>query len=294
MDLNERLIHLHHCRGIAWRSIQMILMDDPLLKNIFTKNFSDWQEILPIPLSKLQIFYQDLHSFDTTKQLNMYRREAIHCLSIFDHEYPDLLKQICDPPWILYYKGNKQLFTELMTIAVVGTRKPTAYGIECTNRIVADLAKKDYTIVSGMADGIDAKAHIAALKAGGKTIAILGGGIKQIYPRKHEELARNIMKYGLLVSEVPPNLKAEPWMFPMRNRIISGWCRGVFVIEAKKKSGSLITAQSALEQGRDVFALPGSILSEQSLGTNQLIQEGAKLVFSSTHIDEEYEWSNRL
>lgn len=139
-----------------------------------------------------------------------------------------------------------------------------------------------------MAAGIDAESHKITLREGGDTIGVLGGGLKQIYPKSNFTLAEEIMNKGLLISETPPEVKAEPWMFPLRNRIISGLSQGVFVVEAKERSGSLITAQAALEHGREVFALPGNVTSPESLGTNQLIYDGAKLVFSSRQIEEEF------
>jgi DNA processing protein len=148
--------------------------------------------------------------------------------------------------------------------------------------------RKNFVIISGVATGIDAAAHEITLNEGGETVGVLGGGLLQIYPKSNVPLAREISKKGLLLSETPPARRAEPWMFPLRNRIISGVSQGIFVVEAKEKSGSLITAQAALDHGREVFALPGNISSPESIGTNQLIQDGAKLVLSSVQIEEEF------
>jgi DNA processing protein len=199
-----------------------------------------------------------------------------------------LLKQIFDPPWVLYFKGDKKLLTRKNTLGVVGTRNPTSYGLEALKTILLPLVKKKFVIISGVAAGIDAESHKITLREGGDTIGVLGGGLKQIYPKSNFTLAEEIMNKGLLISETPPEVKAEPWMFPLRNRIISGLSQGVFVVEAKERSGSLITAQAALEHGREVFALPGNVTSPESLGTNQLIYDGAKLVFSSRQIEEEF------
>lgn len=244
--------------------------------------------MLPIPSNKLNLFFKDLHSLNTIDKLKNYEDSQIHCLTIFDDGYPFLLKQIFDPPWVLYYKGDKKLLTRKNTLGVVGTRKPTSYGLEALKSILLPLVKKKFVIISGVAAGIDAESHKITLSEGGDTIGVLGGGIMQIYPKSNVTLAEEITNNGLLISETPPEMKAEPWMFPLRNRIISGLSQGVFVVEAKERSGSLITAQAALEHGREVFALPGNVTSPESLGTNQLISDGAKLVLSSRQIEEEF------
>ncbi|MET1178005.1 DNA-processing protein DprA [Peribacillus simplex] len=288
MNKKEKLIHLHHCRGAGWKSIQTIMSKDPSLSSLFTTDYVEWAKMLPIPSNKLNLFLKDLHSLNTIDKLKNYEDSQIHCLTIFDDEYPFLLKQIFDPPWVLYYKGDKKLLTRKNTLGVVGTRKPTSYGLEALKSILLPLVKKKFVIISGVAAGIDAESHKITLKEGGDTIGVLGGGLMQIYPKSNVTLAEEIVNKGLLISETPPEMKAEPWMFPLRNRIISGLSQGVFVVEAKERSGSLITAQAALEHGREVFALPGNVTSLESLGTNQLISDGAKLVLSSRQIEEEF------
>ncbi|MGG4266368.1 DNA-processing protein DprA [Peribacillus simplex] len=288
MNKTEKLIHLHHCRGAGWKTIQIIMANDPSLSSLFTMNHKEWVKMLPIPSNKLTLFLKDLHSLNTIDKLKRYEDCQIHCLTIHDDDYPFLLKQIFDPPWVLYFKGDKKLLTRMNTLGVVGTRKPTSYGLEALKTILLPLVKKKFVIISGVASGIDAEAHKITLGEGGDTIGVLGGGLLQIYPKSNISLAVEIINKGLLLSETPPEMRAEPWMFPFRNRIISGLSQGVFVVEAKEKSGSLITAQAALEHGREVFALPGNVTSPESLGTNQLIQDGAKLVLSSRQIEEEF------
>ena len=288
MNKKEKLIHLHHCRGAGWKTIQTIMSKDPSLSSLFTTNYVEWAKMLPIPSNKLNLFLKDLHSLNTIEKLKKYEDSQIHCLTIFDDEYPFLLKQIFDPPWVLYFKGDKKLLTRKNTLGVVGTRKPTSYGLEALKTILLPLVKKKFVIISGVAAGIDAESHKITLREGGDTIGVLGGGLMQIYPKSNITLAEEIINKGLLISETPPEMKAEPWMFPLRNRIISGLSQGVFVVEAKERSGSLITAQAALEHGREVFALPGNVTSPESMGTNQLIYDGAKLVLSSRQIEEEF------
>ncbi len=216
--------------------------------------------------------------------------KAVVELTKKDERYPKLLSQIHDAPKILYCRGNLDLL-ESDCFAVVGTRKLTSYGKEAANNIVGGLVGAGFTIVSGLAMGIDTVAHQAALDNDGKTIAVLGSGLneKVIYPKTNIHLTENILeKSGLLISEYQPDFKATEWTFPRRNRIISGLSKGVLVIEADKESGALITAKCALDQNRDVFAVPGSILSPRSVGPNTLIQSGAKLVMDAYDIISEY------
>jgi DNA processing protein len=200
--------------------------------------------------------------------------------------YPRLLREIADPPPVLYVKGT---LTEddAWAVAVVGTRRASAYGREVTRQLVGALARSGITIVSGLARGIDFEAHRAALDAGGRTIAVLGCGIDRVYPPEHRKLAAEIVAHGVLVSDYPLGTPPEGANFPPRNRIISGLGMGVLITEAGQGSGALITADFAAEQGRDVFAVPGSILMRGSAGTNALIQNGAKVVLSAVDILEE-------
>lgn len=204
--------------------------------------------------------------------------------------YPRLLSHISDPPETLYCRGNLNLLNKTC-FAVVGTRKLTPYGRETTHNIVRDLVNAGFVIVSGLALGIDAAAHQATLDWKGKTIAVLGGGIsdKNIGPRTNLPLAHEILKNGgLLISEYSDTEEIFPINFAIRDRIISGLSKGVLIVEADEKSGSLITAQCALDQNRDVFAVPGSIFSSKSLGPHNLIKHGAKLVISGKDILDEY------
>ncbi len=208
-----------------------------------------------------------------------------------DHEHwPKLLSQISDPPKQLYCRGNVALLNS-SCFAVVGTRKLTSYGNETAQQIVRDLANNGFTVVSGLALGIDAVVHQTTLDCGGKTIAVLGGGVgdKNIGPRTNFPLAQNIFKNGgLIVSEYSDRENIRAVNFAIRDRIISGISMGVLVIEADTESGALITAKCALDQNRDVFAIPGSVLSPKSAGPNMLIQSGAKLVMTAHDIISEY------
>ena len=207
-------------------------------------------------------------------------------ISINDAEYPAGLKNIFDPPREIFVRGNI-LAEDDNAVAIVGTRTPTHYGLKQCEKLSYDLAIRGITIVSGMARGIDSAAHRGAIKAGGRTIAVLGSGFNYIYPPENKRLSEEIANSSAVISEFPPDTRPYKNNFPKRNRIISGMSKGVLVIEAAVRSGSLITANFALEEGREVFALPGRVDSEKSVGTNQLIKEGAKLVESFEDILEE-------
>ncbi len=194
-----------------------------------------------------------------------------------DARYPEALKQIFDPPPVLFARGRPELLASLQ-LGIVGTRRPTPYGLAVSERLSGDLARAGLTITSGMARGVDTAAHRGALAAGGNTIAVLGCGVDLVYPSENRKLATEIAEKGLIVSEFPMGAPAYPQNFPIRNRIISGMSVGVLVTEGAQYSGSSITARLALEQGREVFAVPGSIVSKMSWGPNLLIKQGAKLV----------------
>ncbi|ANB58418.1 DNA protecting protein DprA [Anoxybacillus sp. B7M1] len=287
-SLRERLIHLHHCRGAGWKTIHRLLQQDPSLSSIFSLSYSTLASFMSISPEQYSLFFQDLHSIDMQSMIKTYRDNNIHIVTVFDDIYPKWLKHIFAPPWVLYAKGNIEWLSSCKMISMVGTRKPTEEGIRALRLLVPPLIQHDWTIVSGLALGIDAAAHQTAVQSGGKTIAVIAGGVEHIYPKQNRSLAEKLMNEHLVVSEYPPHTKPQKWQFPLRNRIISGLSLGTVVVQAKEKSGSLITASLALEAGREVFAVPGSIFLEQADGTNQLIQMGAKLVRSAWDIMEEF------
>jgi len=225
--------------------------------------------------------------FNLDESFKKLRKYNISIITIQDEEYPDKLKNIYACPPLLYYQGNIASLKS-KSLAIVGSRKATIYGQQIAEKIAFDLAKAGFAIVSGMARGIDSCAHWGAIKAQGETVAVLGCGIDIVYPPENKKLFDRIRLNGAIVSEFPPETPPEAKNFPRRNRIISGLSDGVIVVEAAQKSGSLITAELALQQGRDVFAVPGSIFNTYSKGTNCLIQQGAKLVQNANDILEEY------
>jgi len=230
-----------------------------------------------------------IKSFDLKKidaEISLIKKYNLKVITFQDDEYPFLLKQIPDPAPVLYIKGEFKPQDKL-SIAVVGCRQASFYGLECSNNFSFQLAELGITVVSGLARGIDTWAHKGALKAGGRTIAVLGSGFGFIYPKENRDLVEEIALNGAVISEFPCQMKPLSFNFPRRNRIISGLSLGVLVIEAGKRSGALITARFALEQGREVFCIPGRYDSFNSFGTNTLIKEGAKLVLNIEDILEE-------
>ncbi|HYO75438.1 MAG TPA: DNA-processing protein DprA, partial [Thermoanaerobaculia bacterium] len=207
-------------------------------------------------------------------------------IAIVDDDYPRMLREIVDPPRALHYLGDRSLIGK-PSLAIVGSRRATPYGVNVAEYLARKLAPTGLTIVSGLARGVDSAAHRAALDCGGTTIAVLGTGIDVVYPRSNLSLFRRIAEEGLIVTEFPPGAPPRQEHFPIRNRIISGLSYGTVIVEATSRSGSLITARMAAEQNREVFAVPGSIFSAGAEGTNRLIQYGAKLVHDANDVIDE-------
>ncbi len=222
------------------------------------------------------------------ERLGLYRKESAQIITIYDADYPPILKQVSQPPWILYALGRMELLGE-PSIGIVGTRTPTAYGKKMAESLSFELSQAGMAVVSGLARGIDTEAHLGALKGKAGTIAVLGCPVDQVYPPENLSLYRDIAAQGVLISEYPIGTKVHPGLFfPLRNRIIAGLSLGVLVVEAAERSGSLITADQAMEESRDVYAVPGPATSPKSRGTLQLIKQGAKMVTEAGDILEEY------
>ena len=219
-------------------------------------------------------------------EIDRFEKRGYSVLTIEDEKYPMLLREISDPPLVLYYAGKIEVLSE-PSVSIVGARKPTPYGRAVAEKLAYDLSAKGVVVISGLAHGIDSISHWGALR-GGKTIAVLGSGLERIYPKENRPLFEKIIDNGLVLSEYA--MKAPPlkYHFPCRNRIIGGLSIGVVVVEGTKRSGSLITARLALDENREVMAVPGNITSELSRGTNWLLQDGAKLVTDWKDVVEEF------
>lgn len=286
MNNIQYLLALHSIDGLGPIRLKAVLdyFKDPKLA---------W-EAKPEELLKIGIFQKTIDlllekrkNLDPQKYMEDIQKKGIKWITIFDEDYPKLLSQIYDPPLVLYYKGSLDGLSK-KCIAVVGTRKMTGYGRTVCEQFVKGLVQFNLTIVSGLARGVDAKAHEVTVLEGGQTIAVLGGGINEIYPPENKELAKKIINgRGAIISEFPPDYPSIPGNFPARNRIISGLSLATLVIEAAEDSGSLITAREALEQGREVFAIPGPITSSLSKGPINLIKDGAHAVYEVGEILEE-------
>ncbi|MCM8798179.1 MAG: DNA-processing protein DprA [Candidatus Omnitrophica bacterium] len=234
-------------------------------------------------VGKIKRAYKD---FDLKREIELIRENRITLLTLEEKNYPENLKEIYDPPYILYLKGDYK-DSDANALAMVGSRLASYYGLSLAEKFSYLLALRGLTIVSGLARGIDTQAHRGALKAKGRTIAVLGSGLLNIYPQENKKLSEEIFQNGALFSEFPLEYPPLRQNFPRRNRLISGLSKGVIVVEAGERSGALITADFALEQGREVFAVPGKVDSPTSRGTHTLIKEGAKLVSSVEDILEE-------
>ena len=281
-------IWLKELRGLSNQTRLRLVRRFDSLEALF---YADSEEILLTEgMTREQASCLEDHDLCTAEQiLADCQRLGQRIITIRDTEYPDRLRNIYNPPLLLYIKGRMPVVDDTVTISVVGTRNCTPYGISCTEKLAYGLGASGAIVVSGLAKGIDAAASRGALRAGGVTIGVLGNGIDVHYPYQSEYLYEDIPATGVLISEYPPGTKPTKQYFPERNRIISGLSLGTLIVEAPERSGALITAGSALEQGRDVFVVPGPIDSPYSKGCNRLIREGAILVTDASEILQEYE-----
>lgn len=275
---------LAHFPKITPKRYQQLLAAFSSLDQVWEAEFDEFKKI-GFDDTLIHEFLTWREHVDEEKIQKILDNEQMECITLHDKNYPTLLKQIYDPPFCLFVRGK--LNNDGYNLAVVGTRKFTRYGKQVTEELIHELAQSGITIVSGLAFGIDSIAHETTVKAQGKTIAVLGSGINRahIYPSAHRELSEKIIKNnGALISEYPPGTVPNIYTFPRRNRIIAGMSLGTLVIEAAEKSGALITAECAVENGREVFAIPQNITSGTSIGPHNLIKTGAKLVTNAQDI----------
>lgn len=285
MNAKSYYVLLSMVDGIGPRRMQTLI---ELFGNPKDVWFADEQELKNacIPPSVIEKLLQKRNILNPEEELEKLYRKNIRVISIEDAEYPLSLREIYDPPRIIYIKGQTDILSKPM-IAVVGSRRASHYGLSVAKAISHDLSQAGICVVSGLARGIDTAAHSGALQSGGLTVAVLGCGLDVVYPKENKKLMDEIVTCGAVISEFPPGTPPYAGNFPQRNRLISGLARGVLVIEAAEKSGSLITADYALEQGRDVYAVPGQVTNSLSRGAHGLIKQGAKLVETANDILEE-------
>jgi DNA processing protein len=288
-NINESLIksaiELTLLPGVGIQTQNRIWKNFPNVSDIFTED-DKYLETLGVSAEAFSILRSRGFQETAAEIFDWGVREDCKFLVRGSSGYPALLEEIYDPPLVLYARGQLEMIAD-PCIAVVGTRKPTVYGLQMAQGIASDLGSRGIHIVSGLARGIDAAAHRGCLEGEGKTIAVLGCGIDIVYPKEHKQLTQKILERGLLVSEFAPGTSPSPQNFPVRNRIISGLSLGTLIVEAQEYSGSLITARLAMEQNREVYAIPGNLTSSQSFGPNFLIKQGAKLVQSWRDVVEE-------
>lgn len=291
---NEQLMKLHYILPLSWKKVRnlMKITDDfDEILHISPKFLAVQLNIKEEKASQLIKQYKELIPRSMTAY---YDQHNIIAIPYTNPLYPQRLKELYDAPAVLYAKGDIQLLNRPKMIAVIGSRAATSYSEHVLNILLPPLIREQYVIVSGLAKGADRLAHEATIRYGGKTIGVLGHGLFHSYPPQNKELNAYMAKEHLLVTEYPPYVSVQKWHFPARNRIISGLSEALVVTEAALKSGTLITTELALEQGKDVFAVPGNIFSEQSRGTNKLIKEGAIPVWDGFQILEEIQLFSKL
>ncbi|MBJ6363366.1 DNA-processing protein DprA [Paenibacillus sp. GCM10012307] len=290
------LIGLHETRGIAWHTINKVMNYTNKGETLYLAlDFSD-QEWLEAGLDSKQLaaWRQSIEMGVLADTEQRYRRLGAEILTIIDSEYPSLLRQTARPPWVLYTIGRSELLHR-PSIAMVGTRLPSAYGRQVASSLAGQLSALGFTVVSGLAKGIDRLAHEGSVDKEASTIAVLGTPIDSVYPSENRNLYRHIAQAGLIVSEYPIGTRLHPGLFPQRNRIIAGLSSGTLVVEAAEQSGSLITAAYAQEMNRELFAVPGPVNSPKSKGANRLIKDsGAKLTMGAEDIMEEFRFRDDI
>ena len=281
-------VWLSEVKGLTNRSKLLLLDYFGTPENIYYADEDEYRLVEGIEPRQLALLAEkSLEGAD--RILGACARLGLRLLTMQDADYPVRLRNIFEPPCLLYVKGSLPTIDEEVAVAMVGTRRASPYGIETAEKLAYGLCRQGAVVISGAAAGVDSASHRGALRAGGKPIAVLGNGLDVVYPAENAWLYRDIAASGALISEYPPGTAAEAWHFPARNRIISALSLGTIVVEAPEKSGALITANTALEQGRDVFAVPGPIDAPTSVGCNRLIRDGAGLVTDASDILREYE-----
>lgn len=288
-EFTERLLALHYVYPKNLQKLLPLLAEDPDLSRLEQKSPYELTLLLNIKMDqavKLKDSYRQSLSFPLSET---YVKHKILPISYQHPLYPGSLLELIDPPAVLYAKGDSSLLAEPKKMAIIGSRKASAYSQKALERIVPPLIEKGFVIVSGLARGADAMAHQKAIDLGGRTIAVTGSGFRHPYPKENATLNSIIEEKHLVLTEYPPYMEPRKWNFPMRNRIISGLSKGIIVTEALVKSGTLSTIEHALEHGKDIFAVPGDISSPLSEGPHKLISEGAKPVWNGWQVLEEYQ-----
>lgn len=283
-SLREFLLRLHYVMPVPINRFWPLLMVFQHTEEISVKQLTKFLKITTPKATQLQKFLQEHQNFSFS---SYYKNQEIEPITFFDTNYPENLRQIYDPPSVIYTKGKLDILQNQRKIAVVGSRKASKYSKDVLEHLLPSLVNEEFVVVSGLAKGADKMAHDVTMKLGGATIGVLGYGFQHIYPREHGDLMKEMSQTQLLISEYPPYMGPKKWQFPMRNRLISGISWGILVTEAQKKSGTLSTVDYGLDHGRMIFVIPGNILSPLSELPHKLASEGATLVWNGSQILEE-------
>ena len=287
MNNLQEILSFHYVYPLPLNKFQILLKSIESTHNIIDTSPTELAKILSISTKHANGILMNYRQVLNINLVDVYKSKNIKAIPFDSAFYPKSLHDLLDPPTVLYAKGDISLLKQPQKIAIIGSRKATNYSNLALEYIVPPLVEQNVVIVSGLAKGADTLAHRAAIKYGGKTIAVLGHGFSHLYPVENKELACQIEGNHLLLTEYPPYVGVQKWHFPMRNRIISGISNAIVVTEASLKSGTLITTDHALEHGKDIFVVPGPILKEQSKGTNSLLREGAIPIWDGYQILEE-------
>lgn len=278
------LLNLHYIHPVPFNRFTVLLQKNPSLEDLHSYSALQWSHILNLPVARTERFPLKYKEISGLPILGLLKKIDCFPITYFHPDYPDELKKLCDPPAVLYSKGNSDLLKTHPRVGIIGSRKATSYSRKALEFIVPPLVDNHIPIVSGLADGADTMAHQAAIEYGGKTIGVLGHGFSHMYPKKNQEIADEMAKNHLLVTEYPPYFPPARWTFPMRNRIISGLSSALVITESVERSGTMSTVEHALDHGKEIFAVPGAIDSPLSAGPNKLLDEGAKPLWSGYQI----------
>lgn len=289
-----KLLSLHYVYPLPLNKFQRLLEQIGTLHHLEVLPITKLATILNLNLANANALKEHYLRMLEVPLADQYAQQGITPIPFTSELYPQKMFQLIDPPTILYAKGDVSILQKPKKIAVIGSRHATDYSVQAIQVLLPPLIEHDYVIVSGLAKGADSLAHKATIRYGGKTIGILGHGFFHLYPKENEQLAQEMARNHLLLTEYPPYVGVKKWHFPMRNRIISGISDALVVTEAALKSGTLITTEHAIDHGKDVFVVPGPITSEQSKGTNKILKEGAIPVWNGYQIIDEMQMFSRI
>jgi DNA processing protein len=282
MNNKDILFGLHETPGIGWLTILKLIDQCKDLTQLLQLDTDDLLA-MKVHANKIKSIQHACTEHYIEQRYELYRKANYQIIAFDDDDYPVLMHETPQPPWIIYVDGDIQLFKFPM-IGMVGTRVPTTYGKRVAYQFAKELSEAGICVISGLARGIDSESHLGALNGVGRTIAVLGTPLNEVYPKENERLMNRIANEGAVISEFPLGTRSAPGLFPLRNRIIAGMSSGLIVVEADSKSGSLITADRSIEYGREVFAVPGPISSPKSRGTHELIKDGSRILTSTEEI----------